>query len=176
MEDQGLAPLGFVATDYATLIWGLEPVTDAAPLLNLNTLRNGVETWLAGNAVMKRSFRNVAIIAGLIERSNQGRRKTGRQATFSSDILYDTLRRYDPDHLLLKITHEEAMRGLVDFARIEELLTRVAGRIDLIRLPHVTPLAAPLFFEPSKVPIHGKGRERLAEDAARQLLRDAGLT
>ena len=175
MEDQGLAPLGFVATDYATLIWGLEPVTEAAALFDLSTLRQGVETWLAGNAVMKRSFRNVALIAGLIERSNQGRRKSGRQATFSSDILYDTLRRYDPDHLLLNITHEEAMRGLVDFARIEELLTRIGNRIDLIRLPHVTPLAAPLFFEPGKVPIHGSARDRIAENAARQLLRDAGL-
>ena len=67
------------------------------------------------------------------------------------------------------------MRGLVDFARVEELLTRIGPRIDLIRLPHVTPLAAPLFLEPSKVPIHGHARERLAEDAARQLLRDAGL-
>ena len=175
MEDQGLAPLGFVATDYATMIWGLDPVTDAAPLFDLATMAQGVETWLAGNAVMKRSFRNVAIIAGLIERSNQGRRKSGRQATFSSDILYDTLRRYDPDHLLLHITHEEATRGLVDFARIEELLARIGTRIDLIRLPHVTPLAAPLFFEPGKVPVHGAARDRLTEDAARQLLRDAGL-
>ena len=175
MEEQGLAPLGFVATDYATMIWGLEPVTEAAPLFDLASLREGVETWLAGNAVMKRSFRNVAIIAGLIERSNQGRRKSGRQATFSSDILYDTLRRYDPGHLLLQITHEEAMRGLVDFARIEELLARIGPRIDLIRAPHVTPLAAPLFFEPGKVPVQGAARDRIAEDAARQLLRDAGL-
>ncbi len=175
MEDQHLAPLGFVATDYATMIWGIEPVTDAAPLFDLETLRQGVDTWLAGNAVMKRSFRNVALIAGLIERSHQGRRKSGRQATFSSDILYDTLRRYDPTHLLLQITHEEAMRGLVDFARIEELLTRIGPRIDLIRLPHVTPLAAPLFLEQGKIPIHGDARNRIAEDAARQLLRDAGL-
>ena len=175
MEDQNLAPLGFVATDYATMIWGLEPVTDAAALFDPETLAQGVETWLAGNAVMKRSFRNVALIAGLIERSNQGRRKSGRQATFSSDILYDTLRRYDPGHLLLQITHQEAMRGLVDFARIADLLTRIGPRIDLIRLPHVTPLAAPLFFEPGKIPVHGKARDRLAEDAARQLLRDAGL-
>jgi len=175
MEEQGLAPLGFVATDYATMIWGLDPVTDAAPLFDLTRLKDGVETWLAGNAVMKRSFRNVALIAGLIERANQGRRKSGRQATFSSDILYDTLRRYDPGHLLLQITHEEAMRGLVDFARIEEMLTRIGPRIDLIRLTHVTPLAAPLFLEPGKVPVHGTGRDRIAEDAARQLLREAGL-
>jgi ATP-dependent Lhr-like helicase len=175
MEEAGLAPLGFVATDYATLIWGLEPVLDAAPLLDLTDLRDGLEGWLSGNAVMKRTFRNVAIVAGLIERSHQGRRKSGRQATFSSDILYDTLTRHDPDHLLLRLTREEAMRGLIDFSRLEEMLARVQGRIDTRRLSRVSPLAAPLFLEPSKVPVDGKGRERLAEDAARALLRAAGL-
>ncbi|MGV8986537.1 MAG: ligase-associated DNA damage response DEXH box helicase [Cypionkella sp.] len=174
MEASGLAPLGFVATDYATLIWGLEPLEDTS-LFDKTRLREGLETWLAGNAVMKRTFRNSAIISGLIERNNQGRRKSGRQATFSSDILYDTLRRFDPHHLLLDITRQEALRGLVDFGRIEALLDRVGPRIDLIRLPQITPLAAPLMLEPGVVPIHGTGRERLASDAARQLLRDAGL-
>ncbi|AWD22708.1 ligase-associated DNA damage response DEXH box helicase [Fuscovulum blasticum] len=175
MEDQGLDPLGFVATDYATLVWGLSPVTDPAPLFAAETLRQGLESWLQGNALMKRTFRNVALVAGLIERSHQGRRKTGRQATFSSDILYDTLRKYDPGHLLLQITREEAMRGLIDFARIEDLLARIEGRIDLIRLPRLTPLAAPLFLEPGKVPIHGQGRERLAEAQAQALMAAAGL-
>jgi ATP-dependent helicase Lhr and Lhr-like helicase len=175
MEDQNLAPLGFVATDYATLIWGLDPVTDPAPLFDLQTLRHGLETWLSGNAVMKRTFRNAALIAGLIERNNQGRRKSGRQATFSSDILYDTLHKYDPEHLLLHITRQEAMRGMVDFARIEDMLARTGPNIELRRLPRLSPLAAPLFLEPGKVPVHGAGRERLAEDAARQLMREAGL-
>ena len=175
MEEEGLAPLGFVATDYATLIWGLEPVTDAAPLLDPARLRDGLEQWLGGNAVMKRTFRASAIIAGLIERSHQGRRKSGRQATFSSDILYDTLRRFEPDHLLMRITRTEAMRGLVDFARIEEMLARTQGRIDMVRPGRVTPLAAPLFLEPGKVPVDGMGRERLMQDASRRLLEAAGL-
>ncbi|WP_395004252.1 ligase-associated DNA damage response DEXH box helicase [Cypionkella sp.] len=175
MEDQGLNPLGFVATDYATLIWGLTAVPDPAALLCVDTLRHDLETWLAGNAVMKRGFRNVALIAGLIERNHQGRRKSGRQATFSSDILYDTLRKYDPDHLLLQLTREEAMRGLIDFGRLEEMLTRIGPRIDHLRLSRVSPFAAPLFLEPGKIPIHGQGREKLAEEAARQLMRDAGL-
>jgi ATP-dependent Lhr-like helicase len=175
MEEQGLAPLGFVATDYATLIWGLEPVLDAAPLFDLDALRVGLDTWLAGNAVMKRTFRNTALIAGLIERSHQGRRKSGRQATFSSDILYDTLRKYDPNHLLLDITREEAMRGLIDFGRIEDLLTRIGPRIDLARLSRITPLAAPLFLEPGIIPVYGQGRERLADTAATRLMQAAGL-
>ena len=175
MEEQGLDPLGFVATDYATLIWGLSPVTDPAPLFEVETLRQGLETWLSSNALMKRTFRNVAIVAGLIERSHHGRRKTGRQATFSSDILYDTLRRYDPGHLLLQITRDEAMRGLIDFSRIEGLLARTEGRIDLRRLDRVTPLAAPLFLEPSKVPIEGQAREKLADAAMKALMQAAGL-
>ncbi len=97
MEETGLNPLGFLATDYATLIWGLDPIRDPAPLFDLEALRDGLNTWLAGNAVMKRTFRASATIAGLIERNSPSARKSGRQATFSSDILYDTLYKYDPD-------------------------------------------------------------------------------
>ncbi len=176
MEDQGLHPLGFVATDYATMIWGLDEVRDPSALLDRATLRADLEGWLGGNAVMKRTFRNVAIIAGLIERSHQGRRKSGRQATFSSDILYDTLRKYDPDHLMLAITRAEAMRGLIDFGRLEAMLERIGDRIDHVRLERPSPLAAPLFLEMGKVPVVGAARERLAQDAAAQLMRDAGLT
>ena len=175
MEEEGLAPLGFVCTDYATLIWGLEPLRDAGTLFAPERLRDGFETWLAGNAVMKRTFKASAIIAGLIDRNAPGAQKTGRQATFSSDILYDTLLKYDPEHLLLDITREEALRGLVDFGRIEEMIARVGARIDHVVLDRVTPLAAPLFLEPGRLPVEGAGTERLVADAAARLMEAAGL-
>ncbi|WP_170404142.1 ligase-associated DNA damage response DEXH box helicase [Ruegeria arenilitoris] len=175
MEETGLAPLGFVATDYATLIWGLDAVTDPRPLFQLDALRDGLETWLASNAVMKRTFRASATIAGLIERNTGGQRKSGRQATFSSDILYDTLLKYDPNHLLMQITREEAMRGLVDFGRIEAMIDRIGDRIDLLRLDRVSPLAAPLFLEVGKVPVKGAAEERLLAEESARLLQAAGL-
>ncbi|MGR3496999.1 ligase-associated DNA damage response DEXH box helicase [Citreimonas sp.] len=175
MEEMGLAPMGFVSTDYATLIWGLDAVTDPAPLFDLAALEDGLDTWLAGNAVMKRTFRASATIAGLIERQVGGQRKTGRQATMSSDILYDTLLKYDPDHLMLQITREEAMRGLVDFDRIREMKARVGDRIDHLRLTRVTPLAAPLFLEPGRVPVRGSADERLLEEEVTRLMEDSGL-
>ena len=175
METAGLNPLGFVATDYATLIWGLDEVQDPAPLLQDKGLREGLDDWLKGNAVMKRTFRGSATIAGLIERNLPQARKSGRQATFSSDILYDTLRKYDPDHLLMRITETEAMRGLVDFGRIEEFLARTEGRIDHVRLERVSPLAAPMLLEVGKVPIVGEGRERLVAQEAAALMAEAGL-
>jgi ATP-dependent Lhr-like helicase len=175
MEELGLNPLGFVATDYATLIWGLDPINDPAPLFDVDALRDGLDTWLAGNAVMKRTFRASATIAGLIERNTPSARKSGRQATFSSDILYDTLLKYDPDHLMMQITRQEAERGLVDFGRIEEMAARIGGRIDHIHLSRVSPLAAPLLLEPGRVPVKGLAEERLLAEEAARLLATAGL-
>ncbi len=175
MEEEGLAPLGFVSTDYATLIWGLDPVHDPATLLDPQKLEDGFENWLAGNAVMKRSFRAVATIAGLIERNLPGQRKSGRQATFSSDILYDTLLKYDPDHLLMRIAQIEAMRGLVDFGRIRNMLDRVEGNIVHKALPHLSPFSAPLFLEAGRIPVKGQAIERLVANEAAQLMAEAGL-
>lgn len=175
MEAAGLNPLGFVSTDYAVLIWGLDAVPDPEPLFDGENLRDAFETWLKGNAVMKRTFKGSAVISMMLERNFGPQRRSGKQATFSSDILYDTLTKYDPDHLLLKITRQEAMRGLVDFGRIEEMLKRTRGRIDHVVLDRVTPLAAPLFLEPGRVPIHGEGRERLLQEEADRLMDAAGL-
>ncbi|WP_043918613.1 ligase-associated DNA damage response DEXH box helicase [Jannaschia aquimarina] len=175
MEEAGLDPMGLVATDYAVLIWGLQPVRDVRPFLSHDGVHDALESWLAGNAVMKRTFRAAAVISGLIDRNFPGKRTTGRQATFSSDILYDTLHRYDPDHLMLKITEEEAMRGHIDFGRVDLLLKTVGDRIDQIALDRVSPLSAPLFLEPGRVPIAGKGENRLIEEEAARLMEEAGL-
>lgn len=176
LELAGLNPLGFVSTDFALLVWGLDRINDPAQLLRRDDLAEGLETWLGENAIMKRSFRNVATIAGLIEKNLPGKRKSGRQATFSSDMLYDTLRKYDPDHLLLRLTRQEATRGLVDFSRIEEMLDRIKGKIDHVTAPHVTPLAAPLLLEIGKIPIRGQAEEHLLAEEAERMMRDAGLS
>ena len=176
MEEMGLHPLGFVCTDYATLIWGLDVVTDPAPLFQRDDLVATMNRWLSENTVMKRTFKQSAIIAGLVDRNLPGGRKTGRQATFSTDILYDTLRKYDPDHVMLEITRNEAMRGLVDFGRIEQMLARIGDRIDHVPLTRVTPLAAPLFLEPGRVPVAGLADQRLLDEEAARLMEVAGLS
>ena len=76
---------------------------------------------------------------------------------------------------MLKITKQDALRGLVDFGRVEDMLTQLAPRIDHLALSRVSPLAAPMMLAMGRVPITGQGRERLVEDAARKLMQDAGL-
>ena len=175
MEEMDLGPMGFVSSDYAVLIWGLDPVEDPAQLFTGEALREGFETWLAGNMVMKKTFRQAAVISGLIDRRIQGKRKSGRQAAFSSNILYDTLRRYDPDHVLMQITREEAQKGLVDFGRIEEMLARTSGRVDHVITDRVTPFAAPLLLEVGKISVDGSATERILEAEAARLMAEAGL-
>ena len=175
MEEAGLGPLGLVSNDYAVLIWSLDPATDPEALLCGRPIRDVLETWLAGNALMKRTFRGVATVAGLIDRSFPGKRKSSRQVTFSTDILFDTLHKHDPDHVLLRATREEATKGLIDFGRIEEMLERVGGRIDHVRAPHLTPLAAPLLLEVGSVPIKGGAQERLIAEKAEAWIRTAGM-
>ena len=175
LEELNLAPLGFVANDYATLIWGLEKVENPIQLFKFSEIELGLDKWFSGNALMKRTFKAVASISGLIDRNLPGLRKSGRQTTFSSDILYDTLVKYDPAHLLLKITKDEAMKGLIDFSRIEEMFKRVDDNIIHKNLPHVSPLAAPMLLEVGTIPIEGQARELLLKNEANSLMKEAGL-
>ncbi len=175
LEELNLAPLGFVANDYATLIWGLEKVENPIQLFKFSEIELGLDKWFSGNALMKRTFKAVASVSGLIDRNLPGLRKSGRQTTFSSDILYDTLVKYDPTHLLLKITKDEAMKGLIDFSRIEEMFKMVDGNIIHKNLPHVSPLAAPMLLEVGTIPIEGQARELLLKNEANSLMKEAGL-
>ncbi|AYJ87936.1 ligase-associated DNA damage response DEXH box helicase [Sphingomonas paeninsulae] len=144
MENLGLKPIGFVANDYALATFSLEPVVDPRPLFSADILENEFVDWVQSSHLLKRAFREVAVIGGLVERQHPGKRKTGRQVTFSTDLIYDVLRRYDPDHLLLKAAWADARARMTDVGRLGALLDRAADSILHIDLPRVTPLAVPV--------------------------------
>ncbi|SLJ94104.1 ligase-associated DNA damage response DEXH box helicase [Novosphingobium mathurense] len=158
MEDRGLGPLGFVATDYALSIWGLEPVEDPAALLSPDILTHEFVDWVQQSYLLRRAFREVAVISGLVERQQPGKRKSGRQVTFSTDLIYDVLRKYEPDHLLLEAAWADARSRMTDVARVADVLDRAAREIDHIRLDRISPLSVPVL---SMI-----GRENLPSGAA----------
>ncbi|MCA8926982.1 MAG: ligase-associated DNA damage response DEXH box helicase [Alphaproteobacteria bacterium] len=165
MQRAGLGPLGFVATDYVIAVWSLAEPRDLKALFAEDMLGDDLEEWMAESSLLKRTFRNVAVIAGLIERRHPGQEKTRKQVTFNADLIYDVLRRHEPDHLLLRATRRDAARGLTDIGRLGELLARARGRIDWRRLDRVSPLAVPVLLE--------VGRESVYDHAALdQLLRE----
>jgi ATP-dependent Lhr-like helicase len=147
MERAGLRPMGFVATDYVLAVWSLQPAIDIALLFDEDMMGDDLEAWMAESTMLKRTFRTVAVIAGLIDRKLPGLAKTGRQVTFNSDLIYDVLRRHEPDHILLRATRADAAGGLTDVRRLAEMLGRVKGRITHRPLDRISPLAVPVMLE-----------------------------
>ncbi len=173
MERQGLKPVGFNASDYMLAIWSLAAVPDPAALFGVDILGDELEEWMAESSLLKRTFRNVAVVAGLIERRQPGAEKTGRQVTISADLIYDVLRKYQPDHILLQATRAEAAVGLMDVRRLADLLVAVQGRIRHRPLDRVSPLAIPVLLEISKESVAGEAEDALLAELEAELLAEA---
>jgi ATP-dependent Lhr-like helicase len=166
MMRAGIRPIGFVASDYSIAVWSVKPAERVAELFDEDMLGDDLEAWLADSAMIKRCFRNVAVIAGLIERRHPGQEKTGRQVTFSSDLIYDVLRKHQPDHVLLQAARADAASGLVDLSRLAAMLKCARGRISHRRLKRVSPLAVPVLLEVGRESVYGAQVDDLLADAA----------
>ena len=181
LERAGAKPLGFVATDYSIAIWGLEDLGLAfknhkpslASLFDGDMLGDDLEAWLNESWMLKRTFRNCAVIAGLIERRHPGQEKTGRQVTVSADLIYDVLRSHEPDHVLLEATRRDAATGLLDVERLGSMLKRIKGHITHIALDRVSPLAVPVMLEIGREPVRGDAQESVLAEAADDLVMEA---
>ena len=181
LERARMRPLGFVANEYALAVWGLGDVAmriergdfSLAALFDQDMLGDDLEAWLAKSALMKRTFRTCAIIAGLIERRFPGREKSRREVTISTDLVYDVLRKHQPDHILLRAARSDAATGLLDIRRLGEMLSRVKGRIVHKPLDHVSPLAVPVMLEIGRESVYGEASEALLAEAEAELIREA---
>jgi ATP-dependent Lhr-like helicase len=181
LERARLRPLGFVANEYALAVWGLGDVAlrisrgdlSLAALFDEDMLGDDLEAWLAESALMKRTFRNCAIIAGLIERRFPGEEKSRRQLTISTDLVYDVLRSHQPDHVLLRAARADAAAGLLDVRRLGEMLSRIKGRIVHKALDHVSPLAVPVMLEIGREQIYGEAADALLAETEAELVKEA---
>ncbi len=177
LERANARPLGFVATDYALSVWALRdlgrifrsgelPLRD---LLDEDMLGDDLEAWLAESWLLKRTFRNCALIAGLIEKRHPGKEKSGRQVTVSADLIYDVLRSHEPDHILLQATRTDAAAGLLDVRRLAEMLSRIPDRIIHKDLQEISPLAVPVMLEIGKESVVGNANDALLEELVMEM-------
>jgi ATP-dependent helicase Lhr and Lhr-like helicase len=175
LERAGVGPLGFVCNDYALAVWSLKPMAglDFAALFDQDMLGDDLEAWLAESSMMKAAFKGCALIAGLIERRFPGQRKSGRQVTFSTDLIYDVLRRHQGDHLLLRCARQDAAHGLIDVARLGQMLARVRGRIRHVALDHLSPFSVSVILEIGRQRSPGGAGEMILAEAAEDLIAEA---
>ncbi len=174
-------PLGFVANEYALAVWALGDMPamirqgrlSLDALFDPDMLGDDLEAWLAESALMKRTFRNCAIISGLIPRRFTGEEKSRRQVLFSTDLVYDVLRKHQPDHVLLRAARADAASGLLDLRRLGDMLARIAGRITHKDLTRISPLAVPVMLEIGREAVYGEASDELLAEAAEELVREA---
>jgi ATP-dependent Lhr-like helicase len=181
MERARMRPLGFVANEYALAVWGLGDMSsmigqrrlDLDALFDPDMLGDDLEAWLAESALMKRTFRNGAIISGLIARRFTGEEKSRRQVLFSTDLIYDVLRKHQSDHVLLRSARADAATGLLDLKRLGDMLARIRGRIVHKPLERVSPLAVPVMLEIGREAVYGEASDELLAEAADELVKEA---
>ena len=181
LERARARPLGFVANEYALAIWGLGDIShlvrhgsiDFENLFAPDMLGDDLEAWLAESALMKRTFRNCALISGLIPRRFTGEEKNRRQVLFSTDLVYDVLRKHQADHVLLRAARADAATGLLDLKRLGDMLRRIQGRITHRELDHVSPLAVPVMLEIGRESVYGEAADELLAEAADELVKEA---
>ncbi len=175
LERARMRPLGFMANEYALSIWAVYDMggLNMDKLFEEDMLGDDLDAWLAESSLYKRSFRNCALISGLIERRSLDREKTGRQVTFSSDLIYDVLREHEPDHILLRATYQDARGGLLDIGRLGDMLRRIRNRIVLKKLSRVSPLAVPVLLEISKEMVAGEISEDILRESEQALIDEA---
>ena len=175
MERARLAPINFTITDYALAITSLEPVNRVDDLLGPDILEDELDEWIVKSPMIKRSFRKIATIAGLTEQRTPGQQRTMKQVTFSTDLIYDVLLKYEPDHILLRIARQEAETELLDIARLRSFLTEVEGRTAFSTLPHASPLSIPALMQVGREQIRGEAEQRMVAEAALQGLGESLL-
>jgi ATP-dependent Lhr-like helicase len=181
LERAGLRPLGFAANDYGIAIWANRDLSERAALdpdfigdlFAVDMLGDDLEAWLDESAMMKRTFRQCAVIGGLIERHHPGQKKTGRQVTISTDLIYDVLRKHQPDHLLLRAARQDAATGLLDVRRLGMMLERIQGRIIHRSLDRVSPLSVSVMLEIGRERVYGEGADEILAEAEAELLQEA---
>jgi len=181
LERARARPLGFVANEYALAVWGLGDMSAMIRQRRLNLdalfdpdmLGDDLEAWLAESALMKRTFRTCAIISGLIARRFTGEEKSRRQVLFSTDLVYDVLRKHQPDHVLLRAARADAATGLLDIRRLSDMLARISGRITHKELERISPLAVPVMLEIGREAVYGEASDELLAEAAEELVKEA---
>ena len=177
MQRIGYKPISFVATDYALAIWSINEVIDVNIILNDDLMLDDLYEWLEETPLLKKNFRDAAIISGLIERSIPGQNKTGKQVLFNSDLIFNVLKKHEPKHLLLEVAREDSYRGLIDLDRLSEFLKRIEKNITHEKLDRISPLAVPLILEINRQTIDkSEMEEYLLEELENETLSEVGLS
>ncbi|ARP80590.1 DNA ligase-associated DEXH box helicase [Bordetella genomosp. 8] len=165
----------YTVNDYGLMLTLAEPAELDESLLRRLLRVEGMEADLSEGVnlgeLARRQFREIARVAGLLTPSFPGRElRSLRQVQASSGLLYDVLRRYDPDHLLLAQAEREVFDIQLEAPRLRATLRDCEDRTLVLRNPGAfSPLSFPLWMESLRGQLSTETWQARVKRAAAQL-------
>lgn len=96
----------------------------------------------------RRRFREIARISGLVFEGVGRTRKSTKQLTISSSLLYDVFAKYDPANRLVDQSIQEVLENQLEQSRMRRALAEIRNKALMIaNLRAPSPFAYPLFVE-----------------------------
>jgi ATP-dependent Lhr-like helicase len=139
----------------------------ASGALAVGRLEDDLLASLNSGELVRRRFREIARIAGLVFPGYPGERRSMRHLHASSELFFDVFAKHDPGNLLLRQARSEVLDQELELSRLNATLEGLAAQtLRILRPPHPTPFAFPLMAE--------RIREKLStEKVAERVLRMA---
>jgi ATP-dependent helicase Lhr and Lhr-like helicase len=122
--------------------------TIIAKLFQLQEMETDLYNSVNATEMAKRKFRDIAIIAGLVFQGYPGQLKRSRHLQSSSQLIFDVMRLYEPDNLLLKQAYAEILYGQMENARMRTALLRIQqSEIVIKETEKFSPFAFPIVVD-----------------------------
>ena len=160
MNDYGFELLSDVRVDLETAI--------GDGIFTTAHLREDIGDALNSSEMGRRTFRQIAGVAGLVFQGFPGQRKRDRQLQSSSQLFYDVFQQYEPENLLFRQAQEELMQFQLQEDRLRETLERIQTQdVQIVNPNRATPFAFPIMVDR----LRGKfSNEKLEDRVARMKL------
>ena len=135
-----------------------------ANLLDPSHLMDDLSAGFNASELVRRKFRDVATIAGLVFQGFPGAVVKERHLLTSTNLLLQVFRDHDPDNLLLRQAQDEMLADQLEFGRLLLWLQSMPDReVVHCTLDKPSPLAFPLFVD--------RLRERLSSETLESRLK-----
>jgi len=134
---------GFVLTVTPAQVFG---VKELPHILSPHNFEEDLREALSRSDLLKYHFRNAAQTGMMVYRNYFGERKSVRKLQWSSEIIFNVLMQYEPDHVLLREAWRDAIHVYIDSDGARRYLEAAASRPMRIRtVDRVPPLSFALF-------------------------------
>jgi ATP-dependent Lhr-like helicase len=139
----------FAMNDYGFELLSDQPIpvddTNVYELFSSENLVTDIQRSVNSAEMARRTFRDIAVIGGLIFQGYPGEQKKARHLQSSASLLFNVFAEYEPKNILLRQAYNEVMEIQMEEVRLRNMLERIQRSNIIITFPkRLTPFCFPI--------------------------------